>query len=311
MSARNIRAAARRRAARRHVQNLRARNVAAKQRRGVLLLVVLSLLVLFSLLGTAFLATSVSYRTSARVQEQANRVSLQPGDLMERALMQLLRDTNNPHSSIRYHSLLRDMYGTDGFAGRVYAPNVGNTFGDATAVGTASNAALPTYSGADGTFAGLGPTRGQLVDFYIDSETLQLNTEIESTPAESDDAGPFELELDANGLRVTHQLSVTDGYYNGSLLTFTSGPASGQTCRIVDYDYVGDQAGFLLNNGLPSPMFRVRVVAFARADGAALTVDNGARFLELTDLVQQDFAGNYYGHSFIVSGRPFNGTGVG
>ena len=37
--------------------------------------------------------------------------------------MQLLRDTDNPHSAIRYHSLLRDLYGTDGFVAEVYSPS--------------------------------------------------------------------------------------------------------------------------------------------------------------------------------------------
>ena len=36
--------------------------------------------------------------------------------------MQVLRDTNNPQSVVRYHSLLRDMYGSEGFEGVVYSP---------------------------------------------------------------------------------------------------------------------------------------------------------------------------------------------
>ena len=35
-------------------------------------------------------------------------------------------------------------------------------------------------------------------------------------------------------------LSLTRGYYNGCVLTMTSGPAAGQSTRIVDYEYIGE-----------------------------------------------------------------------
>ena len=79
---------------------------------GVLLLVVLSVLVLFMLVGTTFLVTSNQYRTAATGAAKAGRVDTPPDDLLNRALMQVLRDTNNPYSVARYHSLLRDLYGT-------------------------------------------------------------------------------------------------------------------------------------------------------------------------------------------------------
>ena len=39
-----------------------------------------------------------------------------------------------------------------------------------------------------------------------------------------------------------HNMPLTKGYYNGCLLTITSGPARGQSTRIVDYEYIGDIA---------------------------------------------------------------------
>src|SRR5262245_16594317 len=93
-----------------------------RSRRGVLLLVVLSMLVLFMLIGTAFLMTSDQSRTAAKGSAKLNRLGNHATRLLDRAAMQLVRDSNNLHSVIRYHSLLRDLYGTDGFQAVVYAP---------------------------------------------------------------------------------------------------------------------------------------------------------------------------------------------
>ena len=87
------------------------------RRRGVLLLVVLSLLVLFMLIGTAFLMSSNQYRKGMKEQAKQDATGNYPTKLLDRAVMQILRDTDNPQSAIRYHSLLRDLYGTDGFEG--------------------------------------------------------------------------------------------------------------------------------------------------------------------------------------------------
>ena len=84
-------------------------------RRGVLLLVVLSLLVLFMLIGTAFLMSSNQYRKGMKEQAKQDATGNYPTKLLDRAVMQILRDTDNTNSAIRYHSLLRDLYGTDGF----------------------------------------------------------------------------------------------------------------------------------------------------------------------------------------------------
>ena len=76
-------------------------------RRGVLLLVVLSMLVLFMLIGTAFLMSSSNQSQGAKESAKVNRLGNDAGKLLHRAIMQLLRDSDNRTSAIRYHSLLR------------------------------------------------------------------------------------------------------------------------------------------------------------------------------------------------------------
>ncbi len=269
------------------------------RRRGVLLLVVLSVLVLFMLIGTAFLVTSSQYRTSAKVLEKANRTTFQPGDLVERALMDVLRDTNNPYSAIRYHSLLRDAYGTDGFVARVYAPSQI----EATNYGTGANLTRPNFAPR---FASplYGPatdlSRGQLIDIYIAEQTPAV------APVAPTADNVVALEPSASGVAVDTTLSKTNGYYNGRLLTMLTGPCRGQTTRVLDSVY---EPG--VSTALRS-IYRLRVLTMARADGGALT-PSGRQGGEINELVTRTTtaATPYEGHTFMVSGKPYNGTGVG
>ena len=101
---------------RRHVSH--RRKATAAERRGVLLLVVLSMLTLFMLLGTTYLilasrtrSTSKAFLKLADDQAQTS-VSLKP--YLAQAALQVIRGTESPRSAIRYHDLLADRYGGDG-----------------------------------------------------------------------------------------------------------------------------------------------------------------------------------------------------
>ena len=107
-------------------------------RRGVLLLVVLSMLVLFMLIGTAFLMSSSQSSTSAKNAAKHNSRGNDGTKQLDGTLLQILRGTDNPHSVIGPHNLLQDLYGTGGFQGAVYSPaamdlnNPNNRAGEAT-----------------------------------------------------------------------------------------------------------------------------------------------------------------------------------
>src|ERR1700760_1721010 len=92
-----------------------ARSRRRSSRRGVLLLVVLSMLVLFMLIGTAFLMSSSQTKKTSTESAKGDRLGNPATKLLDRALLQIVRDTDNPYSVVRYHSLLRDLYGTNGF----------------------------------------------------------------------------------------------------------------------------------------------------------------------------------------------------
>ena len=90
-----------------------------RQRRGIVLLVVLSLLVIFSLLVTTFVVVSGDYRTAAVMSARGQAKQTDPRQLLRDVLSSLLVDTNDHQSPLRGHGLLRDLYGDDGFVARV------------------------------------------------------------------------------------------------------------------------------------------------------------------------------------------------
>lgn len=263
----------------------------SSDRRGVLLLVVLGMLVLFMLIGTAWLMVSSQSRTQAVHAAKVNRVGNKPGELLDRALREWLRDTDRPNSVIRYHSLLRDLYGTDGFQGVIYRPDLAfDRLVPAQQVTRFAGATAGTREQQ------LGPTQGQFIDLYIAARDYAAGEVLDLRHV-------LKLEPNPGGQPEVQALPQSRGYYNGCLLTVTSGPAAGQTTRVVDYEYVGDLATTATTPVRPHRLYRLRVLAFARSDGQPLSIDQTAgRVPELADLA---------GATFLVNGRAFNGTGLG
>ncbi len=83
-----------------------------RKQHGLVLLVVLSLLVLFMLILTTFLITSNQFRKAAVAQAQHEVAGDPPQVQLDRAMLQLLRDTN-VRSSLIGHSILGDIYGSN------------------------------------------------------------------------------------------------------------------------------------------------------------------------------------------------------
>src|SRR5262249_52046144 len=86
-------------------------------RSGVVLLVVISLLVLFALIGIAFVVYAESQANTARIWREGETLQqpdMDPELLLSYFLGQLIYDTDNPFSALRGHSLARPMYGAPG-----------------------------------------------------------------------------------------------------------------------------------------------------------------------------------------------------
>ncbi len=84
-----------------------------RQRRGIVLVLVLAMMGLLAVIGVTFATLSAQAKINARNFAQS---VMQPQDdeLMDYALQQLITDTGDIRSAIRGHSLARDMYGNDG-----------------------------------------------------------------------------------------------------------------------------------------------------------------------------------------------------
>ncbi len=95
-----------------------------KSHRGVILLVVLAMLTLFTIIGLVFVFLADSYATSARVALDAEKVlrpAVEPELALACVLGQLICDVPDEgsgiHSSLRGHSLARNLYGWNDAAG--------------------------------------------------------------------------------------------------------------------------------------------------------------------------------------------------
>lgn len=258
---------------------------AARDRRGILLLISLSMLVLFMMVGTAFVVSARLTRDSAKSQTQASarRASVeQQAKLLDEVVRQLLRDTNNSHSSLRYHSLLRDMYGNDGFFGKIAASGTspGNEPDLRRSVRWTASVDLQgdAFDLSNDTIEIANVTGGQILEFDLDPLVEDLFGNV------SDLRDP------------TTPLSALADAYAGQVLTFTTGPARGISTRIVGY------RPYDAEFNRPA---RLRVVSFRTANGSTLPLD--------PDDLEQLLAGATADtpSKFVVNGRAFNGTGVG
>jgi hypothetical protein len=94
-------------------------------RRGVTLIFVVSLIVLFLLMGTAFVVLSTDFLRTSRKRAQLELHTLDPEAYLGKAFYDLVRepDLHDAASPLRGHSLLGDMYGY-GFKARIASAQV-------------------------------------------------------------------------------------------------------------------------------------------------------------------------------------------
>jgi len=226
-----------------------------KRRRGIVILVVLSLLVLFVLLAVTFAIVAGQYQRAAVAYSQQELLGVDGAKDLDKGFYIFLRDTPNPGSVARFHSPLRDIYGEDGFTGALVAGNWLTLFNRIQSPQNNPNNYPKTFDRSG----------GQCID-------LAVNAIGGSTDGNS------------------YTFSQVAGYYNGCVLTFTSGEAKDLSTRII---------GSLvwLNSSDPTDPFNnkgiLRVVSPVRDDGNSLAP---------ADLSNA---------SFVVNGRPFSGTGFG
>ena len=173
----------------------------AASRRGVLLLVVLSLLVLFTLIGVTFVLVASQSRRATRADSRHEQYGDDPRRVVDAVFSQIVRDTTNPRSSLQGHSLLADMYGNDGVKIVDGAPMA------VTAVGAGQFLQFVTNA---------GPTTATFPEVALGAAPQPiLNCPLSEPQVQ------------------------TPGFFNGCVLTFLDGPAANVSTRIVGWEYTG------------------------------------------------------------------------
>lgn len=183
---------------------MRIRNI--KNRDGLTLLFVVSMIVLFLLMGTTFVIISNDYFKAARVRSKAELYTIDRTALVHRAFYDVLRgpsllDVNSP---FRAQDILSDQYAY-GFRAYINGEEDSATDDSEQPTGVAGNHFIRVTLRSDIDTAGA-------MDEAWELHRPDANTATSLTPA--------------------------TGLYNGLVFTFVSGPAKGASTRIVNHTFV-------------------------------------------------------------------------
>lgn len=129
----------------RRVPPLRCAPRRLRERRGVLLLVVLSVLVLFVLLTVTYVIVATKERGAAKASARVELSGDPPNQLCDALMMVLLRDTADIHSPFHSWSLLEGIYGNISVRGQVTGQTSLGTTGGQFIFLPVNPAAIPGY----------------------------------------------------------------------------------------------------------------------------------------------------------------------
>ncbi len=258
------------------------KNLRSLNRNGVTLLFVISMIVLFLLMGTTFVVVSNEFRKSSRerslltVNDIAS-VGERLGDrYVLRALYDLLRgpDLNEINSPLRGHSILGDMYG---YGMTSYVSSI-ETLGNFAGLGTEQQFLRLELRGAD-------------LNIYDDA-ALIVAGDLTNANVIGNDVLTGETVTLAD-------IGNAPGRFNGNLLSFVSGPLEGSTSRIIDHQVFFD------NMNADDPTHKFVVMLLNQPE--TFRVSQIDSFV--VDLSEAN--GTQLPSRVVVNGRPFSGTGAG
>ena len=238
-------------------------------RQGITLLFVISMIVLFLLMGTAFVIVSNDFNRASNDRIRSNVIegkgSVQPDQLLEEAMYQIIRGTelSNPNSPLRTNDILADAYGY-GIKSFVSRETVPSYFGDRAFIQLALNSDPNATTAPDNSGFNL--------------RTFGINNDPVTGLPMADPLSP-------NGL---------EGTFGGRVLTFTSGPAKGFSARIVADAFNGSGA---LAFRIPTTSVSGDVIDFDPAQIGTLlagseVIINGRDFSGVGAAVAVDGSGN-------------------
>jgi hypothetical protein len=234
---------------------------------GVVLLVMLGLLSIFTLVSVTFVVSSGHARRGAGAASRAEQMGDPFEVLLNQAMMQVARGSNHPQSAIGPHGLLEDIYGNSGVvAGAVYfegkSPGA-SIYGNAP---LSSQRSQPNAFGADANEKYQAPMLIEIgaVSFGWDREpgsaliddngNMVIDDVAEVESLSGDDcflgmtrAHPATVGIPATDWqsawknRSTPIIDNVENYYAGRVITFVNGDCAGQSSYIVRSKIASDQ----------------------------------------------------------------------
>jgi hypothetical protein len=283
------------------------------RRKGIVLVIVLSMLLLFSVLVAGYVIFANQAASVMPFDVIPATAPIDVNELLDKASGSIIRGSDDHHSATFDKSLLEDLYGNDGWTMRVGHDRVGGS--------------MPVVAG--------GPdARG----VYLQSGTGVRFLKFPTSVALWHRDGTLPTDVDAPSPPPANLHTTIDDWASGRSVTFEEGPLINQTFRIVR-SYGTDNSGSLAESYLASGF----VIDLDEAANAEIVVNevsttvNDAAALSANDLLysygpdelpgrggfdddgdgavdERDEAGypasDDYGYSIVINGGVFNGNGL-
>lgn len=281
---------------------MRIRN---KNRRGITLLFVISMIVLFLLMGTTFLIVSNDYFRAAKKRALTKINSKDTNALVHRSFYKIVRgsDLTDVDSPMRGIDLMSDQYG---YGFKVSVQTAAPV--DATRL-QLIQLQMHTVSGIDNGHQILG-----FRDLLEDAKEIVAGNPAPDDLVGGDAQAGGQFDYSDAAKNYMPELDAP-GYFAGQVLTFISGPAKGVSARIVDYTVTIDTSA-----ATPRAIRSFVIVPERLPNGASTPFDNinitvdGVNTTGIASLGDvRDGGGNLVNtpSQVIINGRPFSGLGSG
>jgi len=242
-----------------------------KNRSGLVLLVVLGMLGLFSLLAITYLSISGSSRSSSQALVLAKLQNVPTSEFSEDIIRKIVRGDRNVSSAFHGHSLLEDVYGRDAI---------------------------------EGTFATTTTIPAQIVTLNLANTTGFVSVNLNPRVTIKPDTMRQPAEIGDESF-----LSDAMETYTGRLLTVLDGPLKGQTYRILSYTGLESAPNFAIIIDLSETVGGTAVDLPAGAGvtgGETLQNIISSGLVGRLFTTSSDEA-----YSFVINDLPFNGLGYG
>ncbi|MEM7783065.1 MAG: hypothetical protein AAF623_06910 [Planctomycetota bacterium] len=294
------------------------------QRRGVTLLFVVSMLVLFLLMGTTFVVLANDYFRQARRRGVRKIHRLDNTAYVHRSFYNLVRgpELENINSPLRGHDLLSDMYGYGLKASIRKAELVNTTRGQLIRIELAEQTTINNGFNVSGL-------RSMLADAQAKAANIQLPGDLvggdfDTAAARFTYTDPNKNYLFNPGKTSLSPLDVP-GYFGGQVMSFVDGQAKGVSARIIDYSVAADIDADNLAAGVPTVVRTFLIMPEVPSDGIDSPFDNetvtlrdasgtGTINTSEVQLLGEVFDGTVLLNApstVIINGKPFGGYGAG